>query len=313
MPVKTALLCSFLFLSSAESVAAQKVTLVAVGDVCLARGVERRMVERGRGYPFAAMKTTLRAADIAFCNLECCLATTGKPVPKKYNFRGHPRGALALREAGFDVVSLANNHSLDYGKPALAETLRHLSAQNIVVSGAGATLAEAHRLRILSVKGLRIGFLSYIGLFPAAVPLTKNEPAVAMADLRLIRRDVCAARPKVDFLVVSLHAGEEYKFKHAARQAAMAHSAVDSGADLVIGHHPHVVQDSEVYRGKPIYYSLGNFVFDPSPTFLRDRGKRWSAMLQVTFERGKTPRCRLTDLRIVDRQPQSRTELRVRK
>src|SRR5690348_832711 len=120
--VSTRLLVSAFIVTAvvlSRSASAQKVTLVAVGDVCLAQGVERAMEERGRGYPFKALKPFLRNADIAFCNLECCLGTVGEKVPKKYNFRGHPRGAIALAEAGFSVASLANNHSLDFGKDAL--------------------------------------------------------------------------------------------------------------------------------------------------------------------------------------------------
>src|SRR5881394_119873 len=123
--------------------AAQRVTLVAVGDICLARGVEQRMKESGRGYPFTVMKPLLRDADIAFGNLECCLAAGGNPVPKKYNFRGRPANALALREAGFKVVSLANNHSLDYGKDGLSETLDSLEAAGVLACGAGMTMEES--------------------------------------------------------------------------------------------------------------------------------------------------------------------------
>jgi poly-gamma-glutamate capsule biosynthesis protein CapA/YwtB (metallophosphatase superfamily) len=277
--------------------------LIAVGDICLARGVEGEMVRRGRGYPFAALKKTLREADITFGNLECCLAFGGEPVPKKYNFRGHPRGAMALAEAGFDVVSLANNHSLDYGKQALADTIDNLKDQGILPSGGGKSLEEAHAVQIMEVRGVRVGFLSYLGLFPAALPLRDHEAGVAMAKLDLITRDVRAAKQQVDLLIVSMHAGKEYRFQHSSRQAEIAHTAVDAGADIVIGHHPHVVQDTEIYQGKPILYSLGNFVFDPSPTFLRDRGMRWSAMAMIEYTPGKPVSARLVDLRIVDRQP----------
>jgi poly-gamma-glutamate capsule biosynthesis protein CapA/YwtB (metallophosphatase superfamily) len=293
----------FCLLSVATAACAQKVTFLAVGDICLAQGVEKKMAQKGRGYPFDALRPLLKQADIVFGNLECCLATSGRKVPKTYNFRGHPRGALALREAGFTVVSLANNHSLDYGRVALAETLRHLNEQKVIPVGGGRTLAEAHAVRIVSVRGLRVGFLAYLGLFPSVLPLHDNEPGLAMASLDAIRRDVRAARKKVDVLIVSLHAGEEYHFTHSARQREMARAAIDAGADMVIGHHPHVVQDTEIYRGKPIFYSLGNFVFNPSPQFLRDGGKRWSGMVAATLERGKPPAARLVDLRIVDRQP----------
>jgi poly-gamma-glutamate synthesis protein (capsule biosynthesis protein) len=281
---------------------------VAVGDVCLANGVERAMASRGRGYPFAALKTTIRGADIAFCNLECCLGTSGRKIPKTYSFRGHKRGALALKEAGFDIACLANNHSLDYDKPALSETLKLLIEQGLKPVGAGNTLSEAHSLRITNVKGMKVGFLAYLGLFPSVVPLNQGEPGVAMADLDAIRRDVRSARKKVDSLIVSMHAGIEYTFKHSVRQQQIAHAAIDAGADMVIGHHPHVVQDTEVYKGKPIFYSLGNFIFDPSPQFLKDSGKRWSAMVVATLERGKSPVAKLVDLRIVDRQPRLQTK-----
>jgi poly-gamma-glutamate synthesis protein (capsule biosynthesis protein) len=296
-------LISLILLACLPAAGAQKVTLVAVGDICLARGVEQRMREKGPGYPFAALCSHLRKADITFGNLECCLAAGGKVVPKKYNFRGRPENATALKHAGFDIVSLANNHTLDYGKDALTETLASVRSAGVAPVGAGMTIREAHALRIVNIKGLRVGFLAYLGLFPPVVPLTANQPAVAMAEIHLITRDVTAARKRVDVLIVSMHAGKEYTFRHAARQEEIAHAAVDAGADMVIGHHPHVVQDVETYRGKPIFYSLGNFIFDPSPTFLRDRGKRWSAMVVATLEKGRPPVARLVDLRIVDRQP----------
>ncbi len=282
---------------------AQEVTLIAAGDVCLAKGIEQKMKARGRGYPFAALKSRLRKADIAFCNVECCIATVGQPVPKQYNFRAHPRAALAVAEAGFDVVSLANNHSLDYGKAALAETVEHLRRHGVLPVGGGKTLAEARALRIVKRRGLRVGFLAYLGLFPSILPLRSGEPGLAMAELSFIRHDVRAARKRVDVLIVSMHAGKEYTFRSTARQKQIARTAIDCGADMVIGHHPHVVQEMEIYRGRPIFYSLGNFVFDPSPTFLRDGGKGWSAMVVATLTRGKPPRARLVDLRIVDGQP----------
>lgn len=291
------------FLLCAFPAVAQKITLVAVGDICLAKGVEQAMRSKGQGYPFAALRGHLKQADIVFGNLECCLAISGKAVPKKYNFRGRPENVKALKDAGFTVVSLANNHSLDFGKDALAETLTHVRNAGIVAVGAGMSIRSAHAVRIVTVRGNRIGFLAYLGLFPPVIPLTTGKPAVAMADLESVKRDVAAARKKVDVLIVSMHAGKEYSFTHSSRQETIAHAAIDAGADMVIGHHPHVVQDSEVYRNRPIFYSLGNFVFDPSPTFLRERGKRWSAMVVVRLEKGRPPEARLIDLQIVDRQP----------
>ncbi len=279
-----------------------EVRLLAVGDICLARTVQTAMERKGRGYPFAALKPMLRKADIAFGNLECCLATVGQPVPKLFNFRGHPRGALALSEAGFDVVSLANNHALDYGKAALAQTVEHLQNAGVIPVGGGGTLAEARRLRVVKVRGLRVGFLAYLGMFPCILPLRAGEPGLNMADLPRLKREVAAARKQVDALVVSLHAGVEQARKPSSRQRQIARAAIDAGADLVIGHHPHVVQPVETYRGKPIAYSLGNFVFGASPSSLKDGGRGWSAMLEATLAKGRAPKVRLVNLLIVDCQ-----------
>lgn len=283
------------------------VRIVAVGDICLAGGVDRKMRARGRGYPFAAMRDTLRSADIAFGNLECVLADGGEPIPKKYNFRGRPIGALALAEAGFDIVSVANNHTLDYGREGLAETLTHLRRAKVIPVGAGNTLAQAHRMQIVRRGGLRIGFLAYLGMFPPLLPPVTDAPSVAMAYLPRLRADIRSARSHVDFLVVSMHAGVEHAPSPSARQQAIARAAIEAGADAVVGHHPHVVQQLAFYRGKPIFYSLGNFVFNPSQAFLRNPKGRWSALGVIELTRGARPRAHLLSLRLVDAQPRPRS------
>ncbi len=282
---------------------ASTVRIVAVGDICLAGGVDRKMRARGRGYPFAAMRDTLRSADIAFGNLECVLANGGDPIPKKYNFRGRPIGAMALAEAGFDIVSVANNHTLDYGREGLAETLTHLRRTKVIPVGAGNTLAEAHRMQVLRSNGFRIGFLAYLGMFPPLLPPATDEPSVAMAYLPRLRAEIRSARRRVDFLVVSLHAGVEHAPSPSARQQAIARAAIEAGADVVVGHHPHVVQQLAFYRGKPIFYSLGNFVFNPSQAFLRNPKGRWSALGVIELTPGTRPRAQLMDLHLIDAQP----------
>lgn len=282
---------------------APSVRIVAVGDICLAGGVDRKMRSRGRGYPFAAMRDTLRSADIAFGNLECVLAHGGGPIPKKYNFRGRPIGALALAEAGFDIVSVANNHTLDFGREGLAETLTHLRRAKVIPVGAGNTLAEAHRMQVLRRNGIRIGFLAYLGMFPPLLPPATDEPSVAMAYLPRLRADIRSARRQVDFLVVSMHAGVEHAPSPSSRQQAIARAAIEAGADAVVGHHPHVVQQLAFYRGKPIFYSLGNFVFNPSHAYVRNPKGRWSALGVIELTRGAAPKAHLHDLLIADAQP----------
>jgi poly-gamma-glutamate synthesis protein (capsule biosynthesis protein) len=256
------------------------------------------MRAKGDTFPFLPMMRILQRADIAFVNLECVLAESGRPIPKQYNFRGSPKGAKALRDAGIDIVSQANNHAWDFGPSALAETAGHLAEAGIVNVGGGRTLEEAHRLRVVERNGLKIGFLAYLGMFPPLMPMRSGRPGIAMGYPDVVSREVAAARRKVDVLVVSMHAGVEGARRHSPRQQRIARAAVDAGADLVIGHHPHVVQDVEIYRGKPIVYSLGNFVFDPSASARAVNGRGWSALLLAELQKGCPPKTVLVDLRI---------------
>lgn len=276
---------------------ARPVRLVAAGDINLAASVGRVMAVRGMRYPFASTRPLLRAADIAFGNLECCVAQGGAPLPdKQFTFRAHPRTARALADAGFDIVSLANNHAWDYGREALAETIRHVRAAGVAVVGAGDNSVRAHALKVLQRNGLRVGFLAYLGMFPPLLPESAELPSVAMASIACITREVRAASRQVDFLIVSLHAGKELAKRPTARQRALATAAIDAGADIVLGHHPHVVQPMEVYRDRIICYSLGNFVFSAG-------GRGSGALLDATLYPDGAIRARLRPLILAGVQP----------
>lgn len=237
------------------------VTLRAVGDVLLGGPMARIMAVRGRGYPFQFLKPTLRAADIAFANLECSVSNRGRPIPKQYNFRADPARAMVLAEAGFKIVSVANNHAWDFGRDALEDTVQSVRRTGVRTVGAGANRAEAHALQIVTVHGLRVGFLAYLGLLPPLLPESAQEPSLSMASVPVIQREVRAARPRVDVLIVSLHDGKEGAPTPNAHQRMLAHTAIDAGAQIVLGHHPHVVEPMERYHRGVICYSLGNFVF----------------------------------------------------
>lgn len=259
------------------SAKARPVRIVAVGDINLAAGVGRVMQVKGIRYPFAPTRAMLRGADIAFGNLECSVAKCGTALPdKKFTFRADPKMTPALADAGFDVVSLANNHAWDYGRDALAETVNNVRGVGVLTVGAGANREAAHALTIVERNGLKIGFLAYLGMLPPLVPESDTLPSLAMASVEVIKEEVEAARDSVDILIVSLHAGKEMAPKPTARQKTFARAAIDAGADMVIGHHPHVVQEMETYRDKPICYSLGNFVFSVG-------GKGTGAMLDATL------------------------------
>jgi poly-gamma-glutamate synthesis protein (capsule biosynthesis protein) len=238
------------------------VRLAAVGDILLDRGVARQMDRFGRDFPLAQVREELAAADLTFGNLESPVCRAGQAVPKPVVFRAAPERLAALTAAGFDLVSLGNNHVLDYGRAGLVETMRHLTAQGLRFVGAGRTAAAARSPVILERRGLRIAFLGFSAFLPEGVLLQPEKPGVAWLDPEAVEAHLGRARGQAEVVVVSLHWGVEYRSQPTERQRAWAHRFVQAGADLILGHHPHVVQGVEVYRGALIAYSLGNFVFD---------------------------------------------------
>jgi poly-gamma-glutamate synthesis protein (capsule biosynthesis protein) len=239
-----------------------EIELVAVGDIMLARTVEERLNQYGSLYPFQAVRPLLEAADIAVGNLEIPFTVRGSPADKLFIFRAYPEHAPALRTVGFDLLSLANNHVLDFPPHSMDDTLAALKDLGIAAVGAGHGEAAAHRPAVLEVKGIKVAFLAF------AAPRWRNSPEVptatdvAWAEPEPVRRAVAQARGEADLVIVLLHMGTEYEGRANQRQRAVAYAAVEGGANLVIGHHPHVLQDVEVYQGVPIVYSLGNFIFD---------------------------------------------------
>ena len=245
-------------------------TLIAVGDVMLGREVAEAARTHGPDYPFAALNLRALAPRsapyIIFGNLECPICRPGQPLDKPIVFRTPPDSAFTLRRAGFAVLCLANNHSLDQGRLGLTETLEHLTAAGVCPVGAGATAEEARRLVIIN-RGLRIGFLAYSTLpteqlFPAA-----NQPSVAKWDPLESVRDIKAARHRCDVLVVSMHWGQEGSYAASAFQRETARQISEAGAALILGHHPHAPQEIETIGRTLVAYSLGNYVFDDHGVF----------------------------------------------
>ncbi len=246
------------------------VHLMAVGDLMLAGGVGERITTEGPAIPFAGVASTLSSADLLVANLECTLSESGEPQHKAYTFRAPPAVADALALAGVDVVSLANNHSLDYGFEALAGTEQLLSQRAIAFAGAGSNEAAARAPAIVERNGLRVAFLAYVDVLVETRThfdtrswiATADTPGVAWAEVDHIAADVAAARAQADVVVVLLHFGLEGRTPITPAQRAVAHAAIDAGAALVLGAHPHVLQGVERYNGGLIAYSLGNFVFE---------------------------------------------------
>ena len=203
----------------------------------------------------------LRSADIAMVNLECPVTLHGKKVPKPFNFRMRPGFLQVLKDAGIDVVNIANNHIYDYGEVGLFDTIAYLDSVGIGHVGAGRNRTEAHRPYIANVWGKRLGFLGYYG--GGESPVATQRAGVAKRDIELIQSDILALKEKdsADFVVVNIHWGTEKADTPETWQVQLAHQIIDAGANAVIGHHPHVLQGIEKYKSGVIVYSLGNLVF----------------------------------------------------
>ena len=239
-------------------------TIIAVGDVNLGRQIGKRMLAGARDYPFALVRDEIASADIAFANLESQISdqrgvTEGS---SNYVFTAPPVAADAMANAGFDVVSTANNHAWDFGERAMRETLENLARVRVAACGTGETIDEAYRPAIVERNGWRVAFLSVTGVFNSPFETSPAREHVAWADPVLVPLKIKQLRAEgVDLVVVSYHGGNEYQPAVTDETRAFARACVDAGADAFIGHHPHVVQGMEWYAGKPVFYSLGNFVF----------------------------------------------------
>jgi len=242
------------------------VLLTAVGDIRLDGFIGNLASRHKPSYPVELVADVLRKSDILYGNLECPVTLGGRKLAKTWNFRAKPAGLKVLKAAGFQLVGLANNHVMDYGIPGLLDTLRYLKKANILAVGAGENEQQAAAMRILDKSGLKIGFLAFTSTLPREIWAKKNRPGVSYSNFQKAPHLIRKAKKRCDLLVVLFHGGEELADEPNAVQKSFAKLAVESGADLFIGHHPHVVQPVEIYKGKPILYSLGNFLFlSPDP------------------------------------------------
>lgn len=238
------------------------ISFVAAGDVLLDRGIARKIKANGMDWPFAKVARTIREADLAFCNLECPLSADGRKVNKPICFKAPPGNLKCVKDAGFDIVSTANNHSLDCGRTGLMETMRLLDVSRIAHAGSGTNLAEASAPRIMDIGGVKVAFLVRNMLFPEMVWYRTDVPTIAELNKATIEDEIRAAKAKADVVVVSVHWGIEYRKHPEDWQRELGHRMIDAGASLVLGHHPHCTQPVERYHGGVIAYSLGNFLFD---------------------------------------------------
>jgi poly-gamma-glutamate capsule biosynthesis protein CapA/YwtB (metallophosphatase superfamily) len=266
-----------------QPVVPDELTLAAVGDIMLGNRTEPFLQQFGPDYPFKEVLPILGQADIVVGNLESAISTRGKAVEnKKFTLRAGPLAAKTLNEGHIRVVTMANNHSMDFGPLALKDTLAILDENGILYTGAGMDLDDARSPALLKIKGKTVAFLSYSLTFPLEFFASANRPGTAPGYAEYVKADIEKVRPMADLVVISFHWGAELLTAAKDYQIELGHQAIDWGADVVLGHHPHILQELEVYRGRLIAYSLGNFVFGSE-----SNRTNFSMILLLTF-RGKS-------------------------
>lgn len=248
---------------------ADAIRLAFCGDILLSEHVLRAYDEQGEvsGILDERLLNAGKSADLFVVNQEFPFGTGGKPAPdKQFTFRVAPERCSIFNELGIDLVSLANNHSLDYGRDCLAETFRTLELHQINYMGAGNDLARAKALQRYQIKGKTIGFLAASRVIPTYDwnASSSQSGLFTSYDPSALLEEITKAQQECDFTVVYVHWGLERRAEPEPYQSELARQCIDAGADLVVGAHPHVLQPISYYKGKPIVYSLGNYLFGSS-------------------------------------------------
>lgn len=283
----SALIASLCFVTQGTSFAQNTeiepvVSIAFVGDILLDE-LPGRLIKKGID-PFKSFSSILNAADFRVGNLENVVATRGSAEPGKfYTFRAHPR-TLSVLKRHFDAVSLANNHSGDFGPVAFSEMLTLLERNGIAYFGGGINLAQAHVPLMIERKGLRIALLGYNEFFPRSFEADQDKPGIAWSEDEQVQLDIANARSqyRADLVIPFMHWGWEDEPSASTRQTYLARLMIEAGADAVVGGHPHVTQNIENYRGKPIIYSLGNFLFDGFTDKINNTG--WLLRLELDHQ-----------------------------
>lgn len=260
----------------------ETITLLAVGDVCVNREDPDSI--------FAYVAPTIQSADISFCQLETTFSDRGTHLPTaRKELRVHPRNAPSINRAGFGVVSFASNHVMDWGEDAFFDTIEVMRKTGINLLGVGGNMEEARRPHVIDCKGTRVAFLAYNSILPPGYWAEEHRPGCVpmraytfyeqvepqpgtppkihtfayKGDKEAMVEDIGKARSQADIVVVSQHWGIHFREAEIAMyQQEVGYEALDAGADVVLGHHAHILKPIEIYKGKPIFHSLGNFAFD---------------------------------------------------
>ena len=258
-----ALFCSLLLvLPTVIPATAAEVVIQAAGDVMLGGRWEQQMAQDGYYHPFARIAPELKKGDVTLVNLEAPLTSRGKEfTDKKYRFRVKPQAVAALKKAGITTVTLANNHSMDYGPQGVLDTLQQLDKAGIGHVGGGENLSAARKAVVYDIRGTKVALLGYSLTLPQEFWAGEKRVGTAPLMEKMVKDDIAAARKQAKIVIVTAHWGEEGKIRLREYQPRLARMMIDAGADAVIGHHPHILQGIERYKRGIICYSLGNFAF----------------------------------------------------
>lgn len=245
--------------------------IALVGDVMLGRLVNNFLKKSDPAYPWGNTLPILQEADLRICNLECVLSDVGNPwstTPKMFHFRTDEKNVNTLQAATINIVSLANNHVLDYEDEALLRMLDVLDGQKILHAGAGKNLLQASQHTLCQVKGQKIAFIAFTDNEPDW-EAQKNKPGIFFVPTKIndkraqeLFKRIQNLRQTVDFLIVSTHWGSNWGYEPPKEHVLFAHALIDAGADLIFGHSAHVFRGIEIYKNRPIIYSAGDFIDD---------------------------------------------------
>lgn len=244
----------------------QSFKISLIGDLLMDGSIRAQINKNGFNYPWEMVKEYFLNDDITVGNLETSITTRGtKWDDKQFNFRSDPRNLKAMKESGIDILTLANNHILDYGYDGLLDTLNHIDKSGIKRVGGGKDKKEAIQGIIVEEDGIKIGLLSFSRVIPNVKwYATDKSPGIVGAydpHIEEVLNRIKEMKSQTDVVVLSIHWGVELSATPRKQEIDLAKKLVDAGADIIMGHHPHVLQGIEIYKGKPIFYSLGNFVF----------------------------------------------------
>jgi poly-gamma-glutamate capsule biosynthesis protein CapA/YwtB (metallophosphatase superfamily) len=270
---------------AAQTTMTKPITVTLAGDVMFEGDIKSQINKYGVDYPFKYVNTYFKKSDLTVVNLETSISTRGKAASKQFTFRANPSVVKGIKNSGIDVVSLANNHTLDYGTTALFDTMNYLKKSNIGTVGAGKNSQEAFSAQYRVINGKRIAIIGLSRVLPEASWFASNTKAgIASAySTNPMMNYVKTAVKKSDYTIIMIHWNKERKDYPEDYARKLGKQFIDLGVDAVIGGHSHTLMGSEIYKGAPIYYSLGNFIFDGSSD---PRGQE-SMIVRLTLQNNK--------------------------